>query len=140
MENSTVNDDVITKEIITNFNKLFVEGKIDPKLIKYLPKTNSHMDKLFRLENIESCWDFMENNSIQSFVELFCNETLSRVDRLLIFSSDLQYDRFSLYELKKTIERESIKRNFDCFQLVKQNRHDVIDVIYNQKQIIYLSD
>ena len=140
MENSTVNDDVITKEIITNFNKLFVEGKIDPKLIKYLPKTNSHMDKLFRLENIESCWDFMENNSIQSFVELFCNETLSRVYRLMLFSSEIEADRFFLYDLRKASERESIKRNFDCFKLVKQDKHTVIDVIYHQKQIIYLSD
>ena len=124
----------------TNFNKLFVEGEIDPKLIKYLPKSNSHMDKLFRLENIESCWDFMKDNSIQSFVELFCNETLCKVYRLTIFSSELEVDNFFLYELKRAIERESIKRNFDCFQLVKQNKHTVIDVIYNEKQIIHLSD
>ena len=109
--------------------------------IKYLPKSNSYMDKkLYRLENIESCWNFMENNSIQSFVELFCNETLSRVYRLMLFSSEIEADRFFLYDLKKAIERESIKRNFDCFQLVKQDKHTVIDVIYHQKQIIYLSD
>ena len=47
----TVNGDVITKEIEkyvtnkTNFNKLFVEGKIDPKLIKYLPKNPQKKEK-----------------------------------------------------------------------------------------------
>ena len=96
--------------------------------------------KLYRLENIESCWDFMESNSIQSFVELFCNETLSRVYRLMIFSSEIEADRFFLYDLKIAIERESINRNFDCFRLVKQDKYTVIDVIYHQKQIIYLSD
>ena len=96
--------------------------------------------KLFRLENIESCWNFIEDNSILSFVELFCNETLSRVYRLTIFSSELQQDNFFLYELKKSIEREAIKRNFDCFQCVKQNKYSVMDVIYNEKQIIHLSD
>ena len=98
------------------------------------------MRKLFRLENIESCWDFMEDNSIESFVELFYNETLSRVYRLTIFSSELQQDRFFLYELKKAIEKEAIKRKFDCFQPVKENKYTVMDIIYNQKRIIHLSD
>ena len=94
----------------------------------------------YRLENIESCWDFIEDNSIQSFVELFCNETLSRVYRLILFSSDLEQDRFFLYELKKAIDTEGIKRKIDLFQPVKQNKYTVMDVIYNQKQIIHLSD
>ena len=98
------------------------------------------MVKLFRLENIESCWDFMEDNSIQSFVELFCNETLSRVYRLIIFSSDLQQDRMFLKEVRNAIDTEAIKRKFDCFQLKKENQYNVRDIIYNQKQIIYLSD
>ena len=37
----TVNNDVITKEIdkyVIDKKELFVKGKIDPKLIKYLPK------------------------------------------------------------------------------------------------------
>ena len=98
------------------------------------------MVKLFRLENIESCWDFMEDNSIQSFVELFCNETLSRVYRLIIFSSDLQQNPMSLKEVRNAIDREAIKRKFDCFQPIKENRYNVRDIIYYQKQIIYLSD
>ena len=98
------------------------------------------MSKLFRLENIESCWDFIEYHSIQSFVELFCNETLSKVYRLMIFSSELEQDRFFLHKLKKAIEKEAIKRKFDCFQLVKQSKYAVKDVIYSQNKIIYLSD
>ena len=96
--------------------------------------------KLFRLENIESCWDFIEDNSIQSFVELFCNETLSRVYRLMIFSSDLKQNNIFLNELKKSIDKEAIKRNFDCFHPVKQNTDTVRDVIYCQKRIIHLND
>ena len=61
------------------------------------------MRKLFRLENIESCWDFIEDNSIESFVESFCNETLSKVYRLMIFSSELQQDHFFLMNLKKLL-------------------------------------
>ena len=98
------------------------------------------MSKLFRLENIESCWDFIEYHSIQSFVELFCNETLSRVYRLMIFSSELEQDHFFLYEVKNAIEKQAIKRKFDCFELIKQNKYDVRDVIYSQNKIIHLSD
>ena len=97
------------------------------------------MDK-FRLENIELCWDFIEDYSIQSFVELFCNETLSKIYRLMIFSSELKQDNIFLNELKKSIEKEAIKRNFDCFHLVKQNSDSVKDIIYYQKEIIYLND
>ena len=96
--------------------------------------------KLFRLENIESCWDFIEDNSIESFVELFCNETLSKIYRLMIFSSELKQNNIFLNEVKKSIDEEAIRRNFDCFQLVKQTSDSVTDIIYNQKQIIYLSD
>ena len=96
--------------------------------------------KRFRLENIESCWNFMEYNSITSFTELFCNETLSRVYRLMIFSTDLKQNNMFLNEVKKSIEREAIKRNFDCFQPVKQTSESVIDVIYCRKKIIHLDD
>ena len=41
--------------------------------------------KFLRLENIESCWEFLEHNSIETFVKLFCEETLCRVFRLIIF-------------------------------------------------------
>ena len=50
----TENGDVITKEIekyVTNktsFNKLFVEGKIDPKLIKYLPKAKTDFKNIYK--------------------------------------------------------------------------------------------
>ena len=94
--------------------------------------------KLFRLENIDSCWTFMEKNSVESFVELFCNETLSKVYRLIIFSSDLKQDNIFLNELKKAIDREAIKKKFDCFQPVKQTRESVLDVIYCNSRIIYL--
>ena len=97
-------------------------------------------NKLLRLENIESCWNYIEDNSIQTFVEVFCNETLSRVYRLMIFSSELEQDHMFLNEVKKSIEREAIKRKFDCFQPVKQNKYNVTDVIYHQKEIIYFSD
>ena len=96
--------------------------------------------KLFRLENIESCWTFMEKNSIGSFVELFCNETLSKVYRLIIFSSDLKQNNIFLNEVKKAIDREAIKRKFDCFQPVKQTRESVFDVLYCDRRIIFLDD
>ena len=80
MENSPVNK--------TN---VFTEGKIDKELIKYLP---SPKFKLYRLENIESCWDYIENNSIERFVKAFCNETLTKVYRLLLFSSEIKLDNF----------------------------------------------
>ena len=57
--------------------------------------------KLFRLENIESAWDFIKDNSIENFVKLFCNETLSRLYRLIIFSSDLKQDHIFLNEIQK---------------------------------------
>ena len=85
--------------------------------------------KLFRLENIESRWDFIEDNSIESFVKLFCNETLSKIYRLMIFSSELKQNNIFLNEVKISIDEEAIRRNFDRFQLVKQtsdrhNRHN----------------
>ena len=111
------------------------EDKIYKELKNYLP---SPKFKLHRLENIESCWEFIENNSIESFVKSFCNETLTRVYRLIIFSSEIKFGNLFLHHLSRAIERESLKRNFDCFQLVKQDKNDVLDVIYNAKQIIYI--
>ena len=116
---------------------LFVEGQINEDLSKYLPCPRL---KLYRLENIESCWDYIKNNSIEKFVEAFCNETLTKVYRLVLFSSEIKLDNFFLYYLKRAIESESLKKNFDCFQLIKQNKDDVMDVIYCNKQIIYLND
>ena len=58
---------------------------------KYLP---SPKFRLYRLENIESCWDFIENNSIERFVKTFCNETLTKVYRLMLFSSEIKLDNF----------------------------------------------
>ena len=124
-------------ENLTVDKNLFTEGKINENLNKYLP---SPKYKLYRLENLESCWDFIEDNSIDCFVRSFCNETLTKVYRLMLFSSEIKLDNFFLYYLKRAIETESLKRNFDCFQLVKQNKYDVMDVIYNDKQIIYISD
>ena len=97
------------------------------------------MDKpKFRLENIDSCWDFMEDNSIQSFIELFCDETLSKVYRLIIFSSDLKQNNKFLNNVRKGIDEEAKKRNFDCFYVVKQYSDSVRDIIYCQKRIIYI--
>ena len=96
------------------------------------------MVKLHRLENIESFIDFLEDNSIERFVNTFCNETLSRVYRQIIFSKEIDADPVFLYRLQRTIERESLNRDFDCFKVVKQNRRDVIDVIYHQKDFVYL--
>ena len=98
------------------------------------------MVKLHRLENIESYLDFLEDNSIERFIETFCNETLSRVYRLVIFSKEINASRHFLYNLQRAIERESLKRNFDCFKVHKQNRCDVFDVIYHQKDFVYLTD
>ena len=99
------------------------------------------MDKpKFRLENIESCWNFIKDNSIQSFVELFCNETLSKVYRLMIFSSDLKQNNMFLNDVKKAIEKEAAKRNFDCFYVVKQNTDSVRDIIYCQRRVIFINN
>ena len=98
------------------------------------------MAKLHRLENVESYLDFLKNNSIEKFTETFCNETLSRVYRLVMFSKEIDADPFFLYNLQRAIERESLKRKFDCFITVKQNKNDVIDVIYHQKQFVYLTN
>ena len=98
------------------------------------------MVKLYRLENIESFLDFLEDNSIERFTEIFCNETLSKVYRLVIFSKEINASPHFLYNLQRAIERESLKRKFDCFKVVKQNKYDVIDVIYHQKEFVYLSD
>ena len=94
----------------------------------------------FRLENIESCWTFMEENSIESFIDLFCNETLSKVYRLIIFSSELEQNNKFLNEVKNSIDREAIKRKFDCFQPVSKclQENNVFDVVYCNKKIIYL--
>ena len=96
------------------------------------------MVKLHRLENIESFTDFLEYNSVERFVDTFCNETLSRVYRLIIFSKEINADPTLLYRLQRAIERESLKRDFDCFKVVKQNRRGVMDVIYHQKDFVYL--
>ena len=97
--------------------------------------------KLLRLENVESCWLILKEKSIEEFVKLFCNETLTKVYRLLIFSSELDHlNNLFLNELQKAIESESIKRKFDCFQLVKQSNEDVLDVIYCNKKIIYINE
>ena len=98
------------------------------------------MVKLHRLENIESFTDFLEHNSIERFIDTFCNETLSRIYRLVIFSKEINATPHFLHNLQRAIERESLKRNFDCFKVVKQNRRDVMDVIYHQKDFIYLTD
>ena len=95
------------------------------------------MVKLLRLENIESCWEFMEDNSIQRFCELFCNETLSKVYRLLIFSSELPDNHIFLKDVRNAIDNEAKLRKFDCFQTIKENRYKVTDVIYVGKRICY---
>ena len=81
----------------------------------------------------------MEENSIESFVDLFWNESLSKVYRLIIFSSELEQDNQFLNKVKNSIDREAIKRKFDCFQPVNKCLHkNVFDVVYCDKKIIYL--
>ena len=117
---------------------LFTGSKIDQELVKYLP---SPKVRLYRLENLESCWDFINDNSIEKFVKSFCNETLTKLYRLMIFSTELKViSNLFMYHVKRAIESEAIKRNFDCFELVKQDKDTVIDVIYNNQQIIYLTN
>ena len=94
------------------------------------------MTKLYRLENIESYLDYLTYNSIKEFTSKFCNETLSKVYRLLIFSKEIDADPLFLFRLKCTIERESLERNFDCFKVIKQEDYNVIDVIYHEKELI----
>ena len=94
------------------------------------------MAKLYRLENIESYLDFINDNTIQRFTSIFCNETLSKVYRLLIFSKEIDADPLFLFRLKCAIEGESLKRNFDCFKVIRQEDYDVFDVIYHEKDLI----
>ena len=75
---------------------------------------------------------------LEALLNYFVTETLSKVYRLLIFSTDLEPDKKFLNEVQKAIDFESIKRKFDCFQLVKQSSESVQDVIYCNEKIIYL--
>ena len=128
---------LIMAENSTVDKTLFAEGKIGAELNKYLPRPKT---RLYRLENIESCWEFLHDHSIQTFVKTFCNETLSKVYRLMLFSSEIEVEHLFLYELKRAIEEESLKRKFDCFKLVKQDKYHVQDVIYVNNQIVFYSD
>ena len=93
----------------------------------------------YRLQNIDSCWTYIEDNSIKEFITLFSNETLSKVFRLIIFSSELLNNKIFLNKLKNEIDIEAQKRKFDCFQPIKDNSEKIIDVLYCDKKIIYLN-
>ena len=95
--------------------------------------------KKFRLENIEQCWNYMKNEDIDSFVCNFSNETLSKVFRLIIFSSELpKYSNEFYYNVQRSIENEAQKRKFDCFSHIIDNKSDVFDVIYVDNKIVLI--
>ena len=100
-----------------------------------------HSNKKFKLENIESWVEFIEENSIESFTDLFYNETLSRVYRLIISHSELKADNKFLNNVKLATDKESEKRNFDCYTPKNNknwNHENVFDVVYCNKKIIYI--
>ena len=79
--------------------------------------------KKFRLENIEQCWDYIHNEGLESFIYNFSNETLSKVYRLIIFSSELPNVNTFYHNVQVNIEDEAQKRKFDCFSPhVKDNK------------------
>ena len=66
--------------------------------------------KKFRLENIDQCWDYIHNEGLKNFIYNFSNETLSKVYRLIIFSSELpKYNKNMFYHnVQMNIEDENL--------------------------------
>ena len=95
--------------------------------------------KKFRLENIDTCWDYINNESIENFIYNFSNETLSKVYHLIIFSSELPpYNNKFYYNVQVNIEHEAKKRKFDCFSHIKDNKSDIFDVVYVDNKIVLI--
>ena len=95
----------------------------------------------YRLENIDKCWDYINENDLESFIHNFSNETLSKVYRLIIFSSELPKSNiYTFYHnVQVSIEDEAQKRKFDCFSPhVKDNKSEIFDVIYVDKKIVLI--
>ena len=97
--------------------------------------------KKYRLENVEKCWDYIKNEGLEEFVYNFSNETLTKVFRLIIFSSELpEYDNKFYYNVQVSIEHEAQKRKFDCFSHIKDNKSNVFDVIYVDNKLVLIND
>ena len=96
--------------------------------------------KKFRLENIDKCWDYINEEGIESFIYNFSNETLSKVFRLIIFSSELPECNTNIFyhAIQVNIENEAKNRKSDCFSYGKDNKSEVFDVIYVDKKIVLI--
>ena len=95
--------------------------------------------KKFRLENLEQCWDCIKSEGLEFFIKNFSNETLTKVFRLIIFSSELpKYHNKFYYDVQRSIENEAEKRNFDCFSHTEDNKSDIFDVVYVDKKIVII--
>ena len=95
--------------------------------------------KKYRLENFEKCWDYIKNEGLEDFICNFSNETLAKVYRLIIFSSELPgYDNKFYYNVQLNIEHEAQKRKFDCFSHIKDNKSNVFDVIYVDNKLVLI--
>ena len=97
--------------------------------------------KKYRLENFEKCWDYIKNEGLEDFIYNFSNETLGKVYRLIIFSSELpEYSNKFYYSVQTNIEHEAQKRKFDCFSRIKDNKSNVFDVIYVDNKLILIDN
>lgn len=95
--------------------------------------------KKFWLENFDRCWDYINNESLENFIYNFSNETLSKVYRLIIFSSKLpKYNNKFYYNIQRSIEHEAEKRKFDCFSHIKDNKSDIFDVVYVDNKLVMI--
>ena len=97
--------------------------------------------KKYRLENVEKCWDYINNEGLESFIYNFSNETLSKVFRLIIFSSELPENNKNIFyhNVQCSIENEAQKRKFDCFSHIKDNKSEIFDVVYVNNNLILIN-
>ena len=96
--------------------------------------------KKFRLENIERCWDYIHNEGLENFICNFSNETLTKVYRLIIFSSELPKYNTNLFyhNVQTSIQNEAEKRKFDCFLHLKDNKSEIFDVVYVDDKLVLI--
>ena len=108
-------------------------------MIKMSEQSSRLKYKKFRLENIDTRFNYINNEGIESFIYNFSSETLSKVYRLIIFSSELPpYDNKSYYNVQVNIEHEAEKRKFDCFSHIKDNKSDIFGVVYVDNKIVLI--
>ena len=72
----------------------------------------------YRLENIDKCWDYINENDLESFIHNFSNETLSKVYRLIIFSSELPKSNINTFyhNVQVSIEEKHKNENLIAFR------------------------